>query len=415
MDSTKSSFNRPPLKLLLLQYLRSKGRAPFPFDGHFREANNITFLNANEETQKIILRDIQNASTSISIHTYILGNDSVGQTFLNLLLKQAQRGIKVSLLTDAVGTQIPQEWKAYLQKGAIQWVSFNPVLSDQSYTQNLRRAHQKIILIDDKILYVGGFNLAQEYFSPYPINPVPWVDFCLRIESKKLEFISKYLRQIEEFSPTTECFAVEGNLNQDEINNRYRFLMQDGLHGLHHVSDQVNKALKSAQEEILIFGGYFFPSPLLLNKLVKAKKRGVVVRILMSEHSDVPWQLYASFYIAQKLSKKGIEIGILKNRVLHGKALVTDDKWCCLGSYNFHFTSNLINLEMNIETIDPQVVSNLKKHFMDLFNNQSELWHDYQSGHFLNHLYWRCRNYLAYRITLIFQLIYQHHFKRTDQ
>jgi cardiolipin synthase len=129
-------------------------------------------------------------------------------------------------------------------------------------------------------------------------------------------------------------------------------IINDWLRGYGEIIRSHRQAVRLAQKEIIISGSYFLPSRRLLKLLKAASKRGVQVKIILTQESDVLLATRATRYLYRKMFKYGLQIFEWKHSVLHAKATIIDSKWVTIGSFNLNFLSAFESVELNLEIVD---------------------------------------------------------------
>ncbi len=397
--------NQPTFKERLQKYFREHNVQRFPYDGQYLEAEHIEFFVTDALLLPRILGLIENAKKSIIVHVYILKDDEIGQKIINALVQKAQDGLSVTLMTDAIGTNLLSSdlTDACIQSG-IHWMQFNPPF-DHSFAESGRRAHHKMYLFDHNKLIIGGFNIGREYFGS---KGHQWHDFGIYLESQHLYEIESALLELHHSHMIAPLYKFATPFLHPT--SPFRVIFQDGQKGLRDISKRITHALKSATEEILIVSAYFFPDQYFLHLLLRARRRGVNISIVIGEHSDIAWTAWASLHFLEILLSKGIKIYAIQKNILHGKGLMVDQKWLTLGSYNFHFTSHFFNVEANIETTAPQVLNQFRHTFFDTAANSSKVL-DLETLKREENIFLKVRNFLAYQFSLILHTFYMAHSK----
>ncbi|MBI2520981.1 MAG: hypothetical protein HYV97_11205 [Bdellovibrio sp.] len=407
--------NPPSFAERIQTYLTKKDIRGFPYDGQYLEAESIELLVTDATLLAKILSLIENAKVSILIHIYSLKEDHVGNQIIQALARQAQNGISVKLMTDAVGTNLlSAEMITFCVESGIHWMQFNPPF-ESSFIAAGRRAHHKVFLFDHTKLMIAGFNLGNTYLGTPNIlgpNGHQWHDYGIYLESRQLNEVEAAIMELYRSNMIKPLYNSAPPFLKPKT--AFRVLFQDGQSGLRDISRRITHALKHTTEEILIAGAYFFPDQYFLYLLIRARKRGVKVSIIVSEQSDVRWVKWASFHFIKKLLKNGCEVYAIHNNILHAKALMIDQKWLTLGSYNFHFTSQFFNVEANVETTAETVLQSFRQNFFDTIINKSTPM-DLESLHRQENPFSKIRNFLSYQLSLILHTFYLAHSKINSQ
>jgi cardiolipin synthase len=325
-----------------------------------------------------MLSDIQQACATIDLETYIFANDVIGDKFVESLIAAANRGVRVRIIVDGFGSPTWQsKYKNKLEINGVHSKIYHPLpwrprqLSSATSTKQgiskwiyllfnfNKRDHRKFMLVDDKIAYVGSFNISRSHIAK-AIGGRGWRDLGVKVTGADTEELKNafdycyYHRPIKE--RIREIFLKIKNKSPFRLNysiQRRRILYKDFI-----------KKINRAKEKIWLTNAYFVPQNRLIRQLRAAAERGVDVKILLPNKSDVfimPWASHA-FY--NKLLNGGVTIYEFLPEVLHAKAVIIDN-WCQVGSSNLNHRSLLHDLEVDVVLH----TKSAKDKLMDLFKN----------------------------------------------
>ncbi|MAM35259.1 MAG: hypothetical protein CMH28_09310 [Micavibrio sp.] len=324
-------------------------------------ADKTTFFTHTGTFWEGLYKDCEKARTSILFEQYILENDDIGQGFLELLLKKAKEGVKVTLLLDKIGSRsvynspLIQDIRQY--GGHVEFYNNIGWLNLVLPWTWLPRNHSKLFLIDETITYIGGACIAE--------NMADWRDIVIRLEGKLSDVAD------ESFTPSPKITLSTKRRKGPEIEG-----LQYVISGPHLPSGSIFKELlkqiHSAQQEILLVTPYFLPPKRLKWALLKAKKRGVEVKITITGESDVPLVQNVSLSYLPRLMKKGIRFFAYNAGVCHAKYAIVDGRWAMLGSANLDYLSLLHNKEGNLLIKNRQIIKKLENIFKDNLKNSTK-------------------------------------------
>jgi cardiolipin synthase len=309
---------------------------------------------------------IRSAVKSVQLQTYIFENDDFGMGVWEALVDAANRGVRVEVVVDAVGSsQLSSTLDQEASRVGIDFKRFNHS-GIFGGTIFLRRLHHKILVADERIAVVGGINVIDTMSKELRDQHF---DFAVQVSGPVVETLASYCKAFH--SRVSGRLGVVGFIrarrNLDRSTGEVRFLVNDWIWGKNQIAAQYSKQVDCAQTRILILNSYFFPEKKFLKKLVSAAKRGVKVQIVLSSYSDWPVYVYAVQYLYVFLIRNGIEVFEWKRSILHAKIAVIDDAWVTVGSFNLNFTSFRQNLELNAsiysEEFSRRVEYRLKQEF----------------------------------------------------
>ncbi|MEW6053252.1 MAG: phospholipase D-like domain-containing protein [Nitrospirota bacterium] len=320
----------------------------------FTEGNRVTLLWKGRESFLRIFEAVREAEELICLEFYIFRNDDTGGELAELLKKKAIKGVKVFLLYDHFGSFFtPRKFWRELRDAGIQIRASRPF----KWTDPLHyvhRDHKKLIIIDGKIAFTGGLNIANEYRGYHRRKKIRgWRDTGIFLEGpvvRTLLDIFKKTWKIWKGAPIE--FGKEVKRIPDGLpvlpifvsSSRERRKMRKLLY----------YSLDHAQSSIYLTTAYFTPSRRMLYVLEKAEARGVDVKLLLPGRSDVTAAHYAGRAFFAKLLKAGVEIYNYQGEILHAKTAVFDGVWSVIGSANLDFQSLRRNDEGNVGIVDAE-------------------------------------------------------------
>lgn len=312
---------------------------------------------SNKTVLEALYADIQHAKETIYLEAFILNHDSVGEPFLELLCKKAAEGVQVRILVDSVGS-LGLGSSVYLQKFKEVGVHirfFNWLLPFSKHNKKLWyfRNHRRIVIVDSKILYTGGFCFGKrmEFWRETSIRiegPILTQAKTVADKTWKKVYKKRYVNLGREWRTNVEGFS---------------FVTQAPLIGERYLYHQFIDAIRQAKRYVYITTPYFLPDHKLYRVLRLAKKRGVDVRILLPKKGDHRIVNHASHtYFHSFLSKN---IGIYQYpEMVHAKTAVIDDEWAMIGTLNMDNVSLRYNFECAVVTSNTQCAKELRDIFM---------------------------------------------------
>ena len=337
---------------------------------------------------------IQQAEHEILLSYYILKDDLTGKTLLSLLAEAAaQRGVVVRILMDRTGSKLSAPMRAFLKKNRVEVHRF--FLKKKPLKKFYHHLHEKIFIVDNCVLMVGGRNLKDSYyglgkdFNFFDYDVLATGDTLLR--DARLHFYTswdderlsspysaphvtekeaaEYLKTIESATATvqqklgiqfntkadwrTGCQAISAHAGFIHDNfftkkgSQYVPSDEKDLRSTHALIAFVD----SAQHSILIKNPYFIPTKAWDRALRNALRRGVRVRLTTNsiQSNDLPIRQAAYLNRRKKMLRRGLEIWEVQGpEKLHAKVLVVDQALVAIGSYNIHRPSERYNTEVAI-------------------------------------------------------------------
>lgn len=380
---------------LIVNQLRAKGVS-------FSSDNSVTLLMSGQEKFDDMFKAIRQARSSIHLEYFNFRNDSIANMLFDILAEKAKEGIEVRALFDGFGNTSnnrPLKTKHIndIRSKGIEIYEFNPVKFP--YIDDVfNRDHRKIVVIDGKVAYTGGMNVADYYINGTEVVG-EWHDMHCRIEGDEVNTLqaiflrmwnkvtkqnihgAKYYRGLGDVSYFSglapDTCSTSGNKMVGIINREP------------HVSSDIIRyfyinAINDAKDSIKIINPYFTLTGKLKRALRRAVKRGVKVEIMLSVKSDIPLTPDCGFYNAHKLMKHGCEIWMYKPGFHHTKIIMVDGQFCTVGSANLNARSLRFDYEENAVIIDKETTLQLIKLFnkekQDSFLLTPETWNEWRSG-----------------------------------
>jgi cardiolipin synthase len=353
------------------------------------DENRVQLLTNGKETFPAMLAAIDNAEKCISLDMYKIRMDRVGTCFYRALISAARRGVRVRFIYDAYGSRLVtyNDFAELIDVGGEVCV-FNPVLW-LTFLRVNNRNHHKILVVDGRIAFLGGLNLAEEYDGD---GENGWRDTAIMIEGPAVHdaerifndswlqggmgFIGKDLpvvginhlkRAID--SPIVRLLDLDGESCLSGHNPstgdtaRVRAISSNPAFLSSTIADQYLLAINSARKSIDITCAYFVPPLVLRRALVNAATRGVRVRLILPGPTDVPLVRNVSVGYYGRLLKHGVEIYEWTKSVLHAKTMVVDGAWSTIGSANLDGRALFLSYEANAAVIDRPLAVAMEEQF----------------------------------------------------
>ena len=297
---------------------------------------------------------IDEAREHVHIEFFIWRDDARGRELLEHLVAAARRGVEVRVLIDQIGSiGLRRSFFDPLCEagGKFAWFRTAHPLRNR-WTFHLRN-HRKLQVIDGRIAFVGGMNMAREYAGEDP-KVGPWRDVQIELTGG----VAKRLQMVfadDWFFVTEEKLLEKHYYPQPVVPQKY--LVQSMPDGPDSPDDPIQMSmvylLNSARHRVWLTAGYFVPKEPLLTALELAAARGVDVRLLVSEKSDHPLLVNVGRSYYEELLRFGVKIYEYEKGINHSKVTLIDDKWLMVGSANFDIRSMRLNFELNVAVRDP--------------------------------------------------------------
>jgi cardiolipin synthase len=330
----------------------------------WRAGCEITVLRDGGDTYPAMLAALAAAQRSICFETYILAADAIGDRFKAVLINRARAGVAVRIIYDAVGSfGLPDAWVDELRTAGCQVIDFNPIAPWRRRFRLSHRDHRKLIVVDDRVGFTGGLNIASEY-AAVEDGGTGWHDMHCRVTGAIVLDMSRMFRRNWLRSGGALYPASPAAHNAPSGTGAFLRLLDNAQRRQRTIVRRAYlHVIKHARERVLITNAYFLPDRGLRRALVKAAARGVDVRVMVPGHSDVKLAQWAALYVLRRLARRGVRIYLWRGVMMHAKTATVDALWSTIGSYNFDAQSRFNNLEVTIEILDTTTGQTLVANF----------------------------------------------------
>ena len=316
------------------------------------------WLCTGDEVFPAMLAAIEEAKSEVCLETYTFSEGSPGERFRDALVRARQRGLRVRVLIDALGSySLPDDYFQPLRDAGAEIRRFNPfevtLFNPLALNRMSIRNHRKLLVCDDRIAFVGGFNIAPEYEGDGV--KCGWCDIGLGITGPLAAQLT---------SSFDEMFA-----RADFRHKRFmRFRRFDAKKSVTWPTEQIlfsgpgrgQSPLKRAlrddlkhARDVKIIVAYFLPTWSLRRGLIEVVRRGGKVQLILPGKSDVPFSQLAARSLYRRFLKMGVEIYEYAPQILHSKLIIVDDI-VYVGSSNLDARSLNINYELMIRFQHPE-------------------------------------------------------------
>ncbi len=319
-------------------------------------------------------------------------------TMREILEAKAKEGVEVRIVYDDIGSVgfINTDFIKRMEAAGIQCRVFNQVKPVLDMFMN-NRDHRKITVIDGKVGFTGGYNLADEYFNiTHPYGQ--WKDTGIKLTGKAVySFTVMFLEMWNSIKKTDENYdnylITKTDILEKEAGSLTGFVQPyaDSPLDDEYVSENVYlNMIKNAKKYIYFMTPYLIISDEMNRELGLAAKRGVDVRIMTPGIPDkkMVYRVTRSYYAG--LVKEGVSVYEYTPGFCHGKQCVVDDEAAIIGTINLDFRSLYHHFENGVLLYDCQAVKDMKKDFDLTFPQCREVTEQYKSGRSAFLFTWQC-------------------------
>ncbi|NCU18856.1 cardiolipin synthase [Pallidibacillus pasinlerensis] len=328
--------------------------------------NNLEIFTDGNDKFKSLFKDIEAAKHHIHLQYYIFRDDDLGTKLIDLLTKKAEEGVEVKILYDEMGSRRikKRSFNKLKKAGGFVEVFFPSKIPLVNLRINFRN-HRKIVVIDGKIAYVGGFNVGDEYLGLVKKFGY-WRDTHLRIEGTAVH--AAQIRFILDWNQASDRNDIYYDPKYfPEINQTGNIPIQIVTSGpdsqYEHIKNGYIKMISLAKKSIYIQTPYFIPDNSILDALRIAVLSGVEVNIMIPNKPDHIFVYWATLSYIGELLEAGANVYIYDNGFIHAKMIVVDDLAASVGTANIDVRSFKLNFEVNAFIYDSDTAKRLVKVF----------------------------------------------------
>ena len=313
------------------------------------KGNDAVVLEDGDGMFPPMLEDIGQAKTSVNLETYIFMNDEVGRMFADALIAARRRGVQVRLMVDAQGSKLGKLREELTAAGVI-CNDYRPARTHAYYG---RRTHRKLLIVDGKIGYTGGFCIDRRWLGSARTKE-EWHDSAVRVTGPVVAQMQAIFGEDWTFT-TGEILA--GDVFYPKLEATGSMLAQ-AMKSSKGDASSLSKllyflAIEASRKSLHIQNSYFLPDDQIHAALIKAARRGVDVKVIVpGAHTDVPLVRMASRHEYGSLLTGGVRIFEYQPTMVHSKILVVDGIFSTIGSINLDPRSMSKNAEENVSFYD---------------------------------------------------------------
>lgn len=302
--------------------------------------DDVRLYMCGEELLRDLLSAIDEATDEILFETFIWCNDTAGRAVRDALARAADRGVRVCVLWDwllsdrsIVDGFFPDNIESYPFKR----VTVGP---EMVRPRNLLRDHRKITVIDQRVSFVGGYNIGDEYLR--------WRDTHLRIDGPSTLEVANAFNDF--WNQHVPSFAARlANVEGRDWSPQVLVHRNDPSLAIFPIRGMYLEAIDRASKRVWITNAYFVPDRAFRAALCEAARRGADVRILLPSRSNHPLTDVLAHGMFEELLAAGVRIFLYRDFMVHAKTAVIDDMWTTVGTANLDRWSMLGNYEVNLE------------------------------------------------------------------
>ena len=315
---------------------------------------------------------ISKAKHHIHIEYYKWYNDSIGRHMLDELAKATNRNVKVRILYDAFGCSgkdpnVTEEFINHYRSLGLELVGFDPMRFPY-VNHALHRLHRKMVIIDGRMVYTGGLNIADYYIHGKP-EIGKWADMHARLEGPIVDgyqrlFADMWYKETGEYLDSVAYKSPDAHL-YDKLQEGYEAFVVDREPGKKsaRIRQSYISCLDNAQRRVRIINPYVILVSSVRKALRECIERGVEVEILLGHKGDNLISEVSTAREIYNLARRGAKVWLCKECFHHDKVMIVDDSLCTVGTANLDARSLSFDYEVNAYFFSPEYCSQLNEYF----------------------------------------------------
>jgi cardiolipin synthase len=336
--------------------------------------NTVKILPNGREKFADLFDVIRKAKSYVHLEYFNFRNDSIAGALFDLLAQKVSEGVEVRALFDDFGNwsnnkPLRNSNLRYIRHNGIQIYKFDPIKFP--YVNHVfHRDHRKVVVVDGKVGYTGGMNVADYYINGLP-KIGPWHDMHLHIEGGAVNelqhiFDAMWEKVTHQRLVDSKYYPPHGTADSGRV--QVAIVDRTPVKSPDLLRHTFVQTIDAAEHHLRIINPYFVPTTSVRRALRRALKRGVNVEIMMSAKADIPFTPEASLHILHGLMKKGAKIYLYQGGFHHTKVMTVDERFCTVGTANLNSRSLRYDYEDNAYIFDRGITGQLDR----LFENDEQ-------------------------------------------
>lgn len=336
--------------------------------------NKIDIYNTGSETFDAIFEEIKKARHHIHLEYYIFLNDKIGNRVKNLLIEKSREGVEVRVIIDDVGSwSLKKDFLNELRSAGVKIHSFMEVRFPRLTSKANYRNHRKILVIDGKVGFTGGVNIADRYLEGLA-GIGQWRDAHLKIEGDAVTcmqvifaadwyFVShENLSGKKYFPPFSEQPGISVQISASGPDSDWE-----------NIGQAMFAAIATAKQKLYLVTPYLIPPDHIISAIKTAALSDVDVRIIIPGKTDAVMSKWSSLSYVEELLEAGVKVYFYQAGFIHSKYIIADNIFSSVGTTNIDFRSIETNFEVNAFIYDEEFTGRLEKIFMEDLKNSRQV------------------------------------------
>ncbi len=352
----------------------------FTASSHLYKNSKIEYFSLGEQMHQSILAELKKAEKFVFLEYFIIEDGEFWNSILDILIQKSKADVEVKLIYDDIGCMgtLPGNYfKTLTKKYNIQTVVFSKLKGQASGEFN-NRSHRKILVVDGKVGFTGGINIADEYINK--VNRFGhWKDTGIKLEGEavneltKLFFMDYALNSKRELDVDfSKYYASLSNIND----NNYVIPFGDSPRPLNDFSVSkmaIMNLLNQSKEYVYIMTPYLIVDNEIMRAIENTSIRGVDVRVIIPHVPDKKVVYGMTKSVCHQLSKSGVKIYEYIPGFIHAKSYIADDECAIIGTMNLDYRSLAHNFENGVWIYNDNAILDMKQDFVDTMSKSQPI------------------------------------------
>ena len=339
--------------------------------------NNFDYYSPGEKGFPVILSELKKAKKYIFMEYFIIEEGIMFNSILEILKEKVKEGVECRVMYDDMGSlhTLPKSYANILESYGIKAVTFNKVTPILSTIMN-NRDHRKILIIDGKVAFSGGVNLADEYINKKVVHG-KWLDNIIRIKGKAVDsmlvtFLTNW-NALRHDDVDYRNFMVE---HREKVKDGFIVPYSETPLDFELTAQSVYMdILNRAKDYVYIMTPYLIIDEEMINCLIHTAKKGVDVKIIVPGVADkqIIHDIGESYY--DQLIGGGVKIYEYRPGFVHAKVFISDDISSVVGTVNLDYRSLYLHFENAVLLYKSKKIMDIKKDFLNALDESMEIKH----------------------------------------
>ena len=337
----------------------------------------VTYFNCGEAKYKALIEQLEEAQDFIFMEYFISEEGRVWNSILRVLEKKVQQGVEVRVMYDGLCslTKLPVGYFKKLRRKGIKSKTFAPARPFFTTQQN-NRDHRKVLVIDGKVAFTGGINLADEYMNIVERFGY-WKDTAVMLRGDAAKsFTLMFLQMWNVTEKTIGNFDryLDIDIPYKFPNNGYVIGYGDDPFGKEHVGESVYlHIINTANRYLHIVTPYLVIDNVMMSSLKFAAKRGVDVKIVMPGIPDKAYAFCLARTYYSELIEAGVEIYEYTPGFTHAKMFISDDEKATVGTINLDYRSLFLHFENGCFIYKNKTILDIEEDYQQMLKDSKKV------------------------------------------